>query len=186
MYKKTFFVCALVMVFVGLAACTFDTSQNKDNRKSNSQSTESPKAVYLVSESGGVLSTEALEKYPQVVVANSFEALKQSADENTAIWIDKDAIELLDKEWMYEKSQNSVPVVLVGYNDALFSFREILSGFGIEGPSVDWSQKTLEPGFSVWMLKQKTDTSTSAFMKGYDTVPTVEKILAVTDELMEE
>ena len=76
------------------------------------------------------------------------------------------------------------PLVLVGYNDATYSFREKLTGFGIEGPYVDWNEQELEPGFSIWMLLEKTETATSSFMKGYSEAPSAMQIIALTDMLL--
>ncbi len=42
----------------------------------------------------------------------------------------------------------------------------------------------MEPGFSVWKLTQQTGSSTSAYMKEYAKVPTVERVLLVTDALL--
>jgi len=77
------------------------------------------------------------------------------------------------------------PLVLVGFNDALYSFREQLTGFGIRGPYVDWSNRELESGFSIWMLLEKNETATSSFMKGYNENPSAMQIIALTDMLLE-
>jgi hypothetical protein len=74
--------------------------------------------------------------------------------------------------------------VLVGYNDALYSFREALVGFPLMGPAIDWSTATLEPGFSVWMIRKETSSSLSTYMKGYAQPPTVEAILTITNALL--
>lgn len=143
------------------------------------------KAVYLAPKDGGQLSKEEIEKYPQVIRVTSFNELENTVSNKTAIWIDKDSVNLLDSDWLQKKSESQIPIVLIGYKDALYSFREKLSGFDIQGPYVDWSQKELGPGFSVWMLRERTSTSRSAFMKGYDSVPNPKQILSITNILLE-
>jgi hypothetical protein len=164
--------CILIVLILGLTGCT-----GKGKR--------TIKAVYLAPENGGQLSEGEIEKYPEVIRVTSSNELEKSASKKTAIWIDKDAVHLLDSDWLQKKSESQIPIVLIGYKDALYSFREKLSGFGIEGPDVDWSQKELEPGFSVWILNKKTNSSRSAFMKGYDSIPNVGEILSITNMLLE-
>jgi hypothetical protein len=44
---------------------------------------------------------------------------------------------------------------------------------------------TLEPGFSVWMIRDETGSSLSAFMNGYNQMPSVQGILDITNALLE-
>lgn len=162
----------IVVLLFGLIGCT-----------SNGESVV--KAVYLTPESGGQLTEGDIKNYPEVIRVTNFDELKDSVTQNTAIWIDKGAVDLLDQDWLREEAQNRIPIVLIGYNDALYSFRDTLSCFGIEGPNVDWSERELEPGFSVWMIKEKTDQSQSAFMKEYDMTPDTKQILAITNKLLD-
>lgn len=143
-----------------------------------------PKALYLVL-AQGQLAADDLKAHPEVVVVHSAQELRELGRREVALWIDRDAIGLVDQAWLHAAPQKYYPVVLVGYNDALYSFREKLGGFGIIGPYVDWNARRLEPGFSVWKLKEQTSASTSAFMQGYDGAPTVEAILAKTNGLLE-
>lgn len=149
------------------------------------QKTANVKAVYLVPQNGGVLSLNELKQHTEVAVVNSFDELKKSVDKKVAILIDKNAIDKIELGWLQQESQKKYPIVLLGYNNSLYSFREKLSGFGIEGPKVEWDEKTLEPGFSVWMLREETSSSKSAFMHGYRVKPTIELILEVTNALLE-
>jgi len=142
------------------------------------------RAVYLV-QNPDQISMDDLQSHPEVMVINSFDGFKQHAQAKVALWIDKDAIELLDQQWLHITPQKYYPLVLVGYNEPLYAFREVLSGFGIEGPDADWNAMTLEPGFSVWMLREETGSSLSAFMKGYNQKPTVQDILDITNALLE-
>jgi hypothetical protein len=141
------------------------------------------KAVYLVG-SGQQLSAEELKEHPEIVLVDRYEDLKEIiSKKKVAIWIDKSAVSLVNDNWLHEEPQKHYPVVLVGYNDPLFSFRDALDGFGIEGPYVDWSQEKIEPGFSLWCIIDETEGVRSAF-KGFDEIPTVERILSETDEYL--
>lgn len=143
------------------------------------------KAVYLVRQNGGVLSADDLKQYPEVAVVNSFNELKKHTDKKVAVWVDKNAVDIIENGWLQSEPQKKYPVALVGYNDSLYSFREKLSGFGINGPKVNWNSEILEPGFSVWMLRKETSSSKSAFLHGHKTEPTVELILKVTNALLD-
>lgn len=143
------------------------------------------KALYLV-QGGGELNADDLQSHPEVLATESFEVYKTFAGSRVALWVDKNAVELVDQEWLHEEPQKNYPLVLVGYNDPLYAFRDVLDGFGIEGPVVDWSKENLEPGFSVWMLLEKTESPQSAVFRGYQEVPTVQGILAVTNQLLED
>jgi hypothetical protein len=150
------------------------------------EDTQKPiKAIYLAPRSGAQLSGDELRKYQEITVVNNFKDVKNRTGEKVAIWIDKSAIDLVDQNWLHQDPQRYYPIVILGYNNALYSFREKMSGFGIEGPSVDWSNEKLDGGFSIWMLQEATSTSTSAFMNGYDLPLSVEGILSKTNRLLE-
>jgi hypothetical protein len=142
------------------------------------------KAIYLV-QGQGELSTEELKAHPDVLVTGWFDFLKEYAADPVAFWIDKNAVELVDNEWLNQPPQKYYPVVLVGYNDWLYSFRDQLDLFGIHGPYVDWSKETLEPGFSVGMYtKDEPNGEHSAISQSHLEVATVENLLAITNELL--
>ena len=144
------------------------------------------KAVYLISKYDLQLAEDDLKKHPEVIVTDNFNKLKSLTGKKVAIWIDKNAIDKVEQGWLQKAPQKNYPIVLVGYNDALYSFREKLVGFGIHGPKIDWETKKLEPGFSVWKLKEETESSKSAYMDGYETPLTVQAILDVTNMLLED
>ena len=142
------------------------------------------KAIYLAPKGGGQISAQEIESHPEILVVNNFGDLKKAFQPQYAIWIDKDAIAITDQTWLREEPQMNNPLVLVGFNNGLFSFRDTL-GLNIEGPYVDWSEEVLEPGFSVWMLLEATKPSTtSSYMQGYSEIPSVDRIFAVTDMLL--
>ena len=143
------------------------------------------KAIYLAPKSGGQLTKEDIDKYPEVVSVTSFNELKKLVSKNTAIWIDKDSVDLVKADWIQKESESKIPIALIGYNNALYSFREKFSLFRIKDPYVDWSKQKLEPGFSIAMLKEETNTSISSFIKGYDITPDTKQILSKTNMLLE-
>ena len=170
-YLKLITFCFLVITILSLIGCT--------NKTENTA-----KVIYLAPKDGGQLTTDDINKYPEVIRVSDFNKFKKLVSKNTAIWIDKDAVDLLDLNWVQKEAESKIPIVLIGYNNALYSFREKLSGFGIVGPNVDWSQENLESGFSIWMLKSETNSSTFSFMEGYDLSPSVKQILSITNNLI--
>lgn len=141
------------------------------------------KAIYLVQERGQ-LSGEDLQSYSEVRVTGSFDEFTQLGRQKAALWIDINATELVNKDWLDRAPQKFYPLVLIGIGDALCAFRDTLGGFGIiEGPYVDCSSPP--PGFSLWMLEEDTGSGSMAFMQGYEQIPTVKGILEKTNLLLE-
>jgi len=147
------------------------------------QPTTSPfQAVYLV-QHPGQLSLDDLQAHPEVAVTENFDEFKQHALTKIALWIDRNAVSLVDNQWLRDTPQKNYPVVLVGESNELCAFKESLRVSDIEGPQADCSAEA--PGFSVWMLREDTGSSVSAFMKGYSQTPTVQNILDITNALLE-
>jgi hypothetical protein len=140
-------------------------------------------AIYLV-QGQGQLAASDLRSHPEVMVTHSFDEFKQHSQAKVALWVDKNAVSLVNMDWLHQAPQKYYPLALIGYNDALYSFRERLAGFPISGPAIDWSTATLEPGFSVWMIREETSSSLSTYMKGYAQPPTVDAILTITNALL--
>jgi len=182
----------LVLLFIGvlLSGCSADRNDASSSPKSDlsNNSIEKKvevKAVYLVAEKGGSLSETELKLHPEVVTVHTQKDLENAAGKKVAIWIDKDSVDVADKGWLRSEPQRHYPVAIVGYNNALYSFRD-RSGIAImRGPHVDWSKVKLEPGFSVYMVREETSNSRSLFLKGYDKVPTVQEIIDITNQLLE-
>jgi hypothetical protein len=171
-YLKLTISCILVITILSLIGCT--------NKRENTA-----KAIYLAPKDGGQLTKDDINKYPQVIRVSDFNEFKRLVSKNTAIWIDKDAVDLLELNWVQKEAESKIPIALIGYNNAVYSFREKLSCFGIKGPLIDWSKQILEPGFSIGMLKETTETSRSVFLKGYETSPDTKQILSLTNMVLE-
>ena len=77
-------------------------------------------------------------------------------------------------------------MVLVGEAHPVYAFRETLhTGVAMSGPAMHGQRTKMQQGFSVWMLTQESATGHSAIMRGYEGPPTVERILTVTNRLLE-
>ena len=81
------------------------------------------RVVYLV-QHPGQLSLDDLQAHPEVAVTSSFDEFKQYAQKKVALWIDENAISLVDNQWLRASPQKYYPVVLVGENNELCAFRE--------------------------------------------------------------
>lgn len=163
----------LNLTFMLMVACTATPTESSE---------ATYKAIYLVQENGQ-LSQEDLQAHPQVIVTDPFDEFKRLAEKQTALWIDINSAELVDRDWLNQKPQRFYPIALIGLSDALCAFRDTLGGFGIiEGPYADCSSPS--PGFSVWMPEEEKSSGASAFMKGYEQVPTVQDILEKTNPLL--
>ncbi len=144
------------------------------------------KAVYLV-QGPSQLSSSDLQAHPEVVVANTFSDLKQRAQTRVALWIDKNATTLIDGGWLDQAPQMYYPIVLVGYNDTLYSFKYVLHICCFSGPAgIDWNAKVLEPGFSVIQREGANGIISGAtYIQGYNQTSRVQDILNITNALLE-
>ncbi len=147
---------------------------------------EKVQAIYLAPQNGGLITNTELKNYSQILKVSDFETLNSYTIKYIIpMWIDKDAIDILPQGWINQNPQRFYPIIVVGYSNALYAMREKLN-LPICGPYVDWSKETLEPGFSVWMIKSLTEDSISSTMKGYQEEINVSHILEVSNELFKE
>ena len=140
------------------------------------------KAIYLV-QGTGQLSQEDLQAHSEVMVTNNFDEFKKLAKSKVALWIDINAVGLVEMGWLNREPQKSYPLVLLGVSNALCAFRDTLDVDAIFGPQADCSAPP--PGFSIWMIEIETDTRRLAFMNGYEQAPATQDILAKTNLLLE-
>ena len=64
-----------------------------------------PKAIYLVASGWGQLSESDLRAHPEVIVANSQQELANHVESQVAIWIDKNAVKVVDLNWLQSEPQ---------------------------------------------------------------------------------
>jgi hypothetical protein len=151
-----------------------------------STTTEPPvRAVYLAY--GQMeLSAQDLQAHPEVIVVHTFDDFKNHASRKTALWIDKSAtpLDAEQEKWINEGPQAYYPIVLVGYSDILYSFRDLLKLCCFMGPATDAKP---ELGFSIiqWEAASEPDSRTAIFLQGYSQTPTVDAILEITNALLE-
>jgi hypothetical protein len=150
------------------------------------------RAVYLV-RGHGQLSQDDRQRNPEVLVTSDFQVLEQHAQKPVAIWIDKDAVGYVRSQsppagkgqWFNRLPQADYPMVLVGFRDTLYSFRENLGLCCFAGPIIDWTAQVVGPGFSVIQRAQTSSLPQVRFLQGYAQVPDVESILAITNALLD-
>lgn len=174
---KVFLLPILLLVLLSCSPISLDVPSGLPSESKNA----GIRAVYLVHGSGQ-LSKNDLADHLEILVVYTFMELQDIAATHVVdIWIDKNAVELVDSDWLYQEPQKYYPLVLIGFNDPLYSFREQLTGFGIEGSEINWDTNSLEPDFSIWILKAESEFSSSAFIKVYPEEATVQSILNITN-----
>ncbi|HEX8992596.1 MAG TPA: hypothetical protein VF784_13035 [Anaerolineales bacterium] len=136
------------------------------------------RALYLVN-GQGQLDHSDLAAHPEVVLTSSFDKLKAAARSKIAIWIDDNAVGLVDTDWLARKPQSFYPVVLVGDGSWLCAFRMKLVYFMLVEPPFECAPPTV--GFSVNLHT----SDTGGWGHGYAEKPTVERILGITDGLLQ-
>ena len=167
--RKTLIIlfCSIV-VLTALTGCINEKSVPKTDIK----------AVYLAPNKGAQLSKKELMQYPQVVVVNNFTDMKTEIEEarkKLGIWIDIDAVDLVDKEWLLSSPQKFYPVLVIGCYD-LMSQKPMSEAFYSE--DIDWMSETRSEGFSYWMLENDT------YHEGIDSLKVIDEMLRVTDMLL--
>jgi len=141
------------------------------------------RVVYLVQD-GGQLSQSELSKRPEILVTGSFKEFKLAARNRIALWIDKNATQLVEGGWLDTMPQASYPIVVVGYNDTLLSFRDSLSLCCFLGPvSPDYSNA--EPGFSVIERNSSEIGAPITMLQGFKQAPNVDDILRISNDLLD-
>lgn len=150
--------------------------------------------VYLKPLYGGEFSDNELKKYSNILVVHSVKQFRYAADNKILpIWIDKTCFEKIDLQWVELKLRQYYPVVVVGYGNADYPFRNIPIGRkGPGGPLID-AQKykdylnkiKKENGISV--CKKKPDENIAnwgAFTYGFKGEPLIEETLMISRKLL--
>ncbi len=185
MIRAVLFLVIVPLMVVGLSACARGRALDSQTTESTDGGPTALSAVYLTPETGGELTAADLGAHPSVVVVHDQAQLERAIEGMTAIWIDKGAVPRVDLAWLRARADDRYPIALVGCNDALYSFRETLQFSAIHGPHVDWARERIDPGFSVWMTQFQAANAVEAYMKGFAETPTVDRVLAVTDSLLD-
>jgi hypothetical protein len=145
--------------------------------------TPSIRAAYLV-EGEGQLSQVDLDKHPEILVTHNFDDFKNAARDRIGLWIDKNAVQLVETGWLDKMPQAAYPIILVGYNDPLRSFKYSLTVCCFLGPSdPDFSQS--EPGFSVIERPTGEPGTPDVIVQGFKQISTVADVLKVSNDLLD-
>jgi hypothetical protein len=186
--KMTARFCMVLKYFPAVLAVLmilFEMGCRSQERPSNS--TPIPfKAIYLV-QGQALLSSRDLQIHPEIILVKTFNELEQYSHQKVALWIDKGAVSLMQQDWLNTAPQAYYPIVLIGYSDTLYSFRDLLGLCCFAGPAPGENDQKLKSGFSIIERTESSDPTlpTVTFLKGYDQIPTVQAILDVTNALLE-
>jgi hypothetical protein len=141
------------------------------------------RAAYLV-QSPGQLSQAELAKHPEIFVTSSFSAFRQVARQPIGLWIDKNALILVDSNWLDQPPQSLYPIIVIGFNDPLRSFRDGLTLCCFAGPAMpDYSGA--EPGFSIIMRLSGKLGAPTTMLQGFKQIPHVDDILRISNALLD-
>lgn len=141
------------------------------------------RVAYLVQQDGQLPQAE-LNKHPEILVTHNFEDFKLVARQRIALWIDKDATQLVEEGWLDTMPQASYPIIVVGYYDTLLSFKYKLGICCFLGPAEpDFSGA--EPGFSVIERDSGESGTTITMLQGFKQAPTIDDILKISNDLLD-
>jgi len=141
------------------------------------------RVAYLVLP-GGQLSPTDLAQHPEILVTGNFDEFKQAANHRIGLWFDKDATQLVERGWLDQMPQASYPMIVVGYNDTLLSFKYSLFICCFFGPAnPDFSGA--EPGFSVIERASGAPFAPVIMAGGFKQIPTVDAILKISNDLLD-
>ena len=141
------------------------------------------RAAYLV-HSPGRLPQSELRQHPEIFVTGSFSAFQRAARRPIGLWIDINALPLVDSSWLDQLPQAAYPIVVVGYNDTLRSFKYGLSICCFLGPA-DPDFSGSEPGFSVIQRLNGELGAPTVMVQGFKQVPHAADILRISNALLD-
>lgn len=95
---------AFIIIIVVALASSFTGCYHKEK--------STVKAIYLSPKEGAQLTKEELDKYPVVLHVTSQKEMKSLVTKTTAIWIDKDSINLVDSDWLSEQAKNKLNIIM--------------------------------------------------------------------------
>ena len=139
--------------------------------------------VYLAPRSGGIISKRILSKYPEITGVNDYKTFENEISKRiVVIWIDKNAIDLLPKKWIYGTPQKYYPIILLGFGNKTEIVDKLgISIFGI--PYIAFKNRN-ENGFSVWLLTNVDKGAISSIWGGYPGRININHLLSVSANLM--
>ena len=146
----------------------------------------SVRAAYLTQPEDQQVPQAELDKHPQILVTHDFEEFKKAARHRIGLWIDKNAIELVEEGWLDKLPQASYPMVMVGYNDPLVAFGYLLQVCCFMGHVLTNEEyAATESGFSVMERKSGEPGTALIMIQGFKQQPTVNDILKISNDLLD-
>ena len=141
------------------------------------------KAIYLV-QGEGEISQDDLDVHPEIFLTHSFEDFKSLANSRVALWIDVNAANLVDSNWLKNKHQEFYTIVFIGNSSDLCSFAygpylRIQRAGPLPKDYEDYCNDNMF-GFSVSKMRSET----RGVSKGFSETPTVKAILEETESLL--
>ncbi len=189
-----FFWLILIILLSPVFACSSPNSKEPDAQSPPSPidaqpdiySTESDTgeniAVYLI-QGEPQIPFEDLSEHPEILVVTTFTEFQKAASTEIQLWIDKEAVDLVDVGWLRSEPQKYYPLVFVGYNDPSRVFAEFGRHFLTGRIILDLESNQSGDGFSVDIPLQNKDypdrPGFPAFIRGYDWVPSSQSILDI-------
>jgi hypothetical protein len=116
---------------------------------------------------------------------------RQHTQTKVALWIDKNAVDLIRGYSLGDPIHQYYPIVFVGSSDPVYAFHDVLQiDSKYEGPpaaDTDAARDAnlIEPGFSAWIFLEEPQDREEAWSSGYPDTPSVQKILEITNMLLE-
>lgn len=160
-----FFLCSLML---GCSAPTASTAF---------------RVAYLV-ESGGQLSETELAKHPEILVTHSYDEFKIAARDRIALWIDRNATQLVPLDWINSMPQASYPIFVIGYNNPILAFGKKLPVDYISVPIGDHFSGT-DGGFSVFKRDSNALGAPVTMLQGFKQGPSVDFLLGLSNDLLD-
>jgi hypothetical protein len=144
------------------------------------------RAAYLSQPEDQQLPQAELDKHPEILVTHDLAEVKKTARHRVGLWIDKNAIKLVETGWLDKMPQASYPIVLVGYNDPLVAFGYQLQLCCFLGHVLtDEQYAATEGGFSVIERQSGESGAALIMIQGFQQQPTVEELLKISNDLLD-
>jgi hypothetical protein len=141
------------------------------------------RAAYLV-HSPGQLPRAELAQHPEILVTSSFAAFQRAARKRIGLWVDINALEMVDSSWFDQMPQAAYPIIVIGHGDSLHAFRDDLSLCNCAGPAPTYPGYD-DPSFSVLMHTSGDFDATIILLHGFNQIPRVEDILRLNNALLD-
>ena len=182
--SKTFMVLLMLIITVCALIAIFRIPILFQNKyKSVKLPNKGTYIVYLKPSSGGIISKKVLERHPEIAVVTDYKTFENKISKRiVVIWIDKNAIDLLPKKWIFGTPQKYYPIILLGVgNNAEMADKLRIPIFGI--PFIAFRNRN-ENGFSVWLLTSKDNDSIASVWNGYPGRININHLLNISANLM--